>query len=77
MTAFTGNSGKTIKQTKKSFKCAQITEPLDNNGISIFGTYADINKDELTVTWEMPMKDNVRWKNKIELHALRLQPCKK
>lgn len=56
-----------------------MNEPLDNNGMSIFVIYADadINKDELTVTWEMPMKDNVRWKNKIELHTLRLQPHKK
>lgn len=47
-----------------------MSEPLDNNGMSIFVIYADINKDELTVTWEKPMKDDVRWKNKIELHTL-------
>lgn len=52
-----------------------MSEWLDKNGISVFGIYADINKDELTVTWKMPMKDNVRWKNK--LHTLQLQPLKK
>lgn len=70
MTVFTDNSRKTVKQTNKSLKCAQMSKQLDNNGISIFGLDADINKDELIVTWKMPMKDNVRWKNKIELHAL-------
>jgi len=70
MTVFTDSSGKTVKQTNKSLKCAQMSERLDNNGISVFGLYADINKDEPIVTWKMPTKDNVRWKNKIELHAL-------
>lgn len=54
-----------------------MSERLEKNGISVFGIYADINKDELIVTQKMPMKDNVRWKNKTELHTLQLQPLKK
>lgn len=73
---FTGNSRKTVKQTNKSLKCTQMGERLDNNGISISGIYADINKDELKVTWKMPIKRNVRRKNKIQLH-ITIQPCKK